>query len=121
MAANALPHNSIVQWNCRSLIHKRYKLKDLINVIQPLIICLQEVFYISDMELQALNDLFKNYFIYFKNRPRANVANPRGGVAILVNKSVPHQVLNLVTNLEAIAVNFTYSDSYQCLLTLLTK
>ena len=98
----------VMQWNLRGLHNKRYILKNLIAVTKPFIINLQESFYLNDKELNELNELFKDYIIYYKNRVRQGPANPRGGVAILVHRSVPHRLLHLNTELEALAINIVY-------------
>ena len=94
-----IPYNSVLQWNCRGFFHKRFQLKHLISVTQPFVICLQETLNLSPNDLNTLNDIFKDFVIYFKHRIRPGVARPRGGVAILVHKSVPHCLLDIRSNL----------------------
>ena len=108
MASHNIPNNAIIQWNCRSLYHKRYDLLNIKSVIKPIAICLQEIFFLTTKELDELQSLFKEYLIYIKNRERPNRANPRGGVAIFIHKTVPHVPLQLQTTLEAIAINVKY-------------
>lgn len=98
----------ILQWNLRGFYHKRYILKQLISFTKPFIICLQECFYFNDKELNELFTMFDDYIIYFKNRDRQGPANPRGGVALLVHKTVPHRTIQILTDLEAIAINILY-------------
>ena len=106
-----IPYNSILQWNCRVFFHKRFQLKHLISITQPFIVCLQETLALSPNDLTTINDLFKDFIIYFKHRIRPGVAHPRGGVAILVHKSVPHRLLQIRSNLEAIAVSIKYNKN----------
>ena len=101
-------NNSILQWNCRSLRKRKYTLLHLAAVTQPFIIALQESFLANDSELLALKDLFPSFNFYFKNRPKDGPANPRGGVALMVLKSVPQSLLQLNTHLEAIAIKILY-------------
>ena len=108
MCINLYPFNSFIQWNCRSLMQKSFDLKHIINIIKPIGVCLQETFYITNENLVQLKRDFKDFDIYLLNRNRIGPANPRGGVGIMVHKSVPHQTLQLDTQLEAIAINITF-------------
>ena len=55
-------------------------------------------------------NFFSEYKIYIKNRPKVGANNPRGGVGVMVYQPTPHQILNLNTELEAIAVNYKYNN-----------
>ena len=102
--------SNIIQWNCRGLFNKRYNLKFLISIIKQFFICLQETFYLNDQEISELENLFSEYKIYIKNRPKVGANNPGGEVGIMVYQPTPHQILNLYTELEAIAVNYKYNN-----------
>ena len=78
MASYSIPSNAIIQWNCRSLYHKRYDLLNLKSVLKPIAICLQEIFYLTTKELDELQLKFKDYLIYIKNCEKINRANPIG-------------------------------------------
>ena len=104
-----VPYNSIIQWNCRSLIKRMYLLKDLINIIQPFIICLQETFIVNDHNLDILKTLFKDFNFYFSNRTRVGNANPGGGVAIMVHKTVPQQRRQMNTHLESVTMDINFN------------
>ena len=108
MASYTISNNTVIQWNCRSLYHKRYDLLNIKSVIKPFAICLQEVFNLTPNQLDELQLLFSDYILYIKNRERIGRANPRGGVAIFIHKSVPHLTTPLQTTLEAIAINVKY-------------
>ena len=103
-----MANNTIIQWNCRSLYQKRFVLSHIKSVNKPFAICLQETFSLSNIELAEIQNLFNDYFIYFKTRNRVGRANPRGGVAILIHMSVPHRLIQLNTPLEAIAASIKY-------------
>ena len=104
------PFNTMLQWNCRSLYNKRYELKELINTIKPLTICLQETYNISDKDMNEIKELFKNFTFYFKFRDRSGQHNPCGGVAIMIHKDVPHKIKVLNTNLESIALDIKFRN-----------
>ena len=89
-------------------MHKKYELSNLINTVKPLAICLQETFTISDKDKQELNDLFKNYLFYFNIREFVCRANPRGGLALMIHKDVPHTLLRLNTELESVVVDVKF-------------
>ena len=102
------PFNTFLQWNCRSLNKRRFTLKHLVNIIQPVAICLKETFLINDKDLINLKTMFKDFNFYFHNRNRIGAANPRGGVAIMVHKDVPQKSLPLRSHLEAVAVDIIF-------------
>ena len=100
--------NAIIQWNCRSLFKRMYLLRHLVSVTQPFVICLQETFVVNDHILDEIKQLFPDFNFYFNNRARLGFANPGGGVAILVHKTVPQQPKPLRTHLEAVAVEVLF-------------
>ena len=92
------------------MYNKKFILSHLISITKPLVLCIQECFFLSDETVRSLNAFFDDYFIYYKNRVRVGTANPGGGVAILVHKTVPHTLLPLNTALEAIAINVKHAN-----------
>ena len=108
MAASKTIYNSIIQWNCRSIFKRMYLLRQLVSVTQPFVICLQETFVVNDHILDSIKLLFADFNFYFNNRARLGFANPGGGVAILVHKSIPQQLKPLRTHLEAVAVEVLF-------------
>ena len=104
--------NTVLQWNCRSLWDKRFKLKHFISIMQPIVICLQETFFLTQPQLDSLRDLFKSFDFYIFNRVRPDLVRPLGGVGIVVHKTVPHRSLQLNTPHEAIAVEALLYSKY---------
>ena len=101
-------YNSILQWNCRSIFKRMYTLRQLVSITQPFVICLQETFVVNDHILDTIKNLFDDFNFYFNNRDRLGFANPGGGVAILVRKSIPQRHKPLRTHLEAVAVEVLF-------------
>ncbi len=92
--------DSIIQWNCRGIKPNRDELTILLTQHNPIAVCLQETFLKTDD-----NFSFKSHAIYSKCSDNAERAS--GGVSILVNASTPHSLVNLSTNLQAVAVSVT--------------
>ena len=90
-----IPRNAFLQWNCRSLNKRKFTLKHIVNISQPVAIALQETFLVNDKALNELKEMFPEFNFYFHNRTRVGAANPRGGVAIMVHKDVPQKILPL--------------------------
>ena len=103
-----IPRNAFLQWNCRSINKRKFTLKHIVTITQPVAIALQETFLVNDSDLSELKKLFREFNFYFHNRTRIGAANPRGGVAIMVHKDVPQKLLPLKSNLEAVAVDLVY-------------
>ena len=97
--------NNILQWNCRSIKAKYEELTLLVNELKPVALCLQETF-LKDADQFTL----KYHSCYFKNCSDNDKAS--GGVAVIVNNSIPHHVVKLDTTLQAVAVNISLKDHY---------
>ena len=93
--------NRIVHWNIRGYVGNFEDLKILIrNSGSPACVCLQETL-LGDKKAYPPS----RYYIYQRNQnnPNGNVL-PRG-IALLINKKIPHTILNLNRPLEAQAVS----------------
>ena len=82
--------NDILQWNCRSIKANVEELNVLVDKQKPVAVCLQETF-LKDSD----GFTFKYHSCYSKNSSDSDRAS--GGVAIIVNNSVPHHLLKLET------------------------
>ena len=87
--------NNILQWNCRSIKANFEELNLLVNEQKPVAVCLQETF-LKDFDKFTL----KYHSCYFTHCSYNDKAS--GGVAVIVNNSVPHRPINLVTTLQAV-------------------
>jgi len=96
--------SDILQWNIRGLQANREELNILLSDFNPTIVSLEETF------LNAIKaTVFKNYSFYSRPGEESNGTNltVHGGVAILVNNTVPHSHIQLNTSLQAIAIRAT--------------
>ena len=84
--------NSIIQWNCRGFKANFEELSLLVNEKKPVAICLQETF-VKDNDSLSL----KYHSCYHKTSDAS--ARACGGVAIVVNNSVPHSLVSLTTRI----------------------
>ena len=91
--------NNILQWKANSK-----ELNLLVNDYKLVAVCLQETF-LRDSDRFTL----KNHFCYYKNRSDNHKAS--GGVAVIVNNSVPHYPVKLETTLQAVAVNISFNKT----------
>ena len=91
---------SIIQWNCRGLKSNYDEIAALLRKNNPIDICLQETFLKENDNVS-----FKQYSIYSKTYNDGERAS--GGVSVIVNNSSPHKIIQLQTNLQAIAVSVT--------------
>jgi len=74
----------------------------IISSLKPLVIALQET-KIGNKH----NISFQNYSLY--NCPGAETNGVyHGGSALIINKTIPHKLLNIQTNLQATAVRVTF-------------
>lgn len=88
---------SIIQWNCRGLIRNLDDVYEILNKYHPNILCLQET------HLKPTQTNFLKQYSVFR-RDRDCYTHSSGGVAIVLQKSVPCSPLQLLTALEAVAV-----------------
>ena len=101
---NILMTNNILLWNCRSIKANVEELNVLVDKQKPVAVCLQETF-LKDSDGFTLKD----HSCYSKNCSDSDRAS--GGVAIIVNNSVPHHLIKLETILQAVAVNISLNKT----------
>lgn len=94
---------SIIQWNCRGLLNNLDDIYDILSNHKPKILCLQET------HLCPSQTSFLTQYTIFR-KDRLDYHHPSGGVAIIVQKSVACQHLQLQTSLEAVAVRAIIFD-----------
>ena len=101
-----MAHNkriSIVQWKCRGL---RPNFNEILLLLQndPVAICLQE-----SLLTASDNVTFRGYEIFNSFGP----LDPKvsGGVSIVINERVPHSLVPLNTNLQAVAIKTTVHNN----------
>ena len=97
--------DSILQWNMQSYRTKFHELKLLLNEHTPLCMCLQETM------IRTANIHSPSGYSIIHQPSDPDDGHTRG-VAILVNKNVHHEVINLNTNLQALAVRITIHKTY---------
>ena len=91
----------LLQWNMRGLQANREDLSLLLSSIKPTIVALQET---NIGKNHSIN--FQNYSFY--NTPGIETNGIyRGGSVLLVNKTTPHSLVSLRTNLQATAIRIT--------------
>ena len=101
---NLTMNTCILQWNCRSIKANFEELNLLINEKKPVAVCLQETF------LKGSDNFNLNYHsCYFKHFNGNDKAS--GGVAVIVNNSVPHHSVKLDSTLQAVAVSISLSKT----------
>ena len=98
-----MSQNKIIQWNCRGFRANYDEIKRILNEHNPTALCLQETF-LKDKD--KIN--IPNFSIYSSFSVGEHSS---GGVSILVNRTTPHRVLPLNTNIQAVAVNVTAEKS----------
>lgn len=87
----------IISWNLRGLRKRRPELNLLMSQYNPVALCLQETMCLNDNH----SDI-RGYSIY--HRPRTNGSRAAGGVIIAIKSDIDSKVIDLNTNLEAVAV-----------------
>ena len=97
-------NNHILQWNCRSVKANFEELNLSINENKPVAVCLQETF-LKDSDRLTL----KCHSCYFQNCTDNDKAS--GGVAVIVNNSVPHRSVRLDSTLQAVAVSVSLNKT----------
>ena len=88
---------SIIQWNIRGFAANREQVRILFKEHNIAAMCLQET---------KLGDVTPNIgsnFIFHRSPPLRGV-RAHGGIGIIVNKSVNHQIVQLNTALQACAI-----------------
>ena len=89
--------DTIIQWNCRGVKSNFDELSILINNHKPVAVCLQETF------LKRGDDISIKYHSIY-NKVFTDGEKARGCVSIIVSNNIPHKVISLNTNLQAVAI-----------------
>ena len=92
-------NKSIVQWNCRGFRPNFEEIKNLISNFRPYILSLQETHF-----KETDNVHIRGFDHYFKTCMSEVDGRGTGGCSIFVKKGIPHEVLVLDTELQAVAV-----------------
>ena len=92
-------NKSIVQWNCRGFRPNFEEIKNLISNFRPYILALQATHF-KDSD----NVHIRGFDHYFKTCMSGVDGRATGGCSIFVKKGIPHEVLELDTELQAVAV-----------------
>ena len=93
---NKTESESIIQWNCNSLLDKKEELLSLIDKVKPSVIALQETRIPNNKKITIPH---YNLFNVVGHHNRIE----HGGAALLVHEDTPVRLLNLTTGLQAIA------------------
>ena len=88
--------DTIIQWNCRGMKSNFDEHSLLINDHKPVAVYLQETF------LKRGDDISIKYHSIY-NKVFTDGEKARGGVSIIVSNNIPHKVISLNTNLQAVA------------------
>ena len=96
--------NHILQWNCRSVKANFDELNLLIHEKKPVAVCLQETF-LKDSDRFTL----KYHSCYLKHCTDNDKAS--GGVAVIVNNTVPHRSVKLNSTFQAVAVSISLNKT----------
>lgn len=86
----------LVQWNCRGLLKNINDIKDILDTVSPVALCVQE----TNLGCMHSN-ILKKYQVFRRDREQASRLS--GGAAIILQSGVPAQELKLNTPLEAVA------------------
>ena len=92
-------NKSILQWNCRGFWPNFEELKSLISNFSPYILALQETHF-----KESDNVNIRGFKHYFKTSVSEVDGRAIGGSSIFLKNGVPHEVLELDTELQAVAV-----------------
>ena len=92
-------NKSIIQWNCRDFRPNFEEIKNLISNFRPYILALQETHFkgTDNVNIRGFDHYFKTCMSEVDERAT-------GGCSIFVEKGIPHEVLKLDTELQAVAV-----------------
>lgn len=90
-------NNHIVSWNVRGLRKRRIDLNLLLSVNNPIAVCLQETMCQNDNQSSIRG--FTTY-----HRPRINGSRAAGGVMTAIKSDIDSNIIDINTDLEAIAV-----------------
>ena len=92
-------NKSILQWNCHGFRPNFEEIKNLTSNFRPYILALQETHF-KDSD----NVCIRSFDHYFKTCMSEVDGRATGGCSIFVKKGIPHEVLELDTELQAVAV-----------------
>ena len=93
------PKGGIVSWNPRGISNKKNELVDLQNEHQP------DCFLFQETKLKGVNIFnFDSYNFEHKAQPLIGDGKAKGGVGILVKKTINYRVVNINTIFQAIAI-----------------
>lgn len=95
----------IMQWNCRALIGKWASVKPFLMSQTCDVYCLQETHFLptDEYDFNLLN--YTRYDVFGNDERR------QGGVCIYVSNKIPHRLINLNTNLQAVACSIRMGSS----------
>ena len=93
----------ILQWNVRSLRSRRSELLLLLDSHDFFCLCLQE----TRTNIETFTKI-KNFQHYFSNQG----PTLHGGAAIFIKNNIPHNYIELNTNLHAVAINIQLDRKY---------
>ena len=88
---------SLVQWNIRGFSSNREQVRALFNEQYVSAVCLQET------KIGVSTPNVGSNFVLYRSPPMIGV-RAQGGTAIMIRKSVNHKVIQLLTELQACAV-----------------
>ena len=92
-------NKSLLQWNCRGFRPNFEEIKNLISNFRPYILALQETHF-KDTD----NVNIRGFDHYFKTCMSEVDGKATGGCSVFVKKGIPQEVLELDTELQAVAV-----------------
>jgi len=92
----------VISWNCHGLTHNIDEVKNLIYQHMPACFALQETYLHTSQ-----NPKFHNYSLIRKDHE--STVKISGGVALLVSHQYPYTIINLHTDLQAVAVRIHIS------------
>lgn len=90
----------LVQWNVNGFHARREFIQLIQNKFSPAVFCLQETNFKNNhcASIRGYNKFFKN---------RTNTDHASGGVAIYVKENIPCEEIQIVSNLEAVAISIS--------------
>ena len=98
--------DKIIQWNCRGLKVNFIEITQLVKALNPIALCLQETHLkTSDKDKISLKH-YSLYSTYSDDSERA-----AGGSSIFMNNNIIHSPVALNTELQAVAVRVSLSET----------
>jgi len=88
---------TIIQWNCRGLRANFNELLLLMQTLEPVAFCLQE------LSISDSYTFHNRHYSLFSALPPQSGNRPCGGAGILIRNNLPHSLLPLNTTLQAVA------------------